>query len=154
MAPPSQLCERAKAWASLRTDGELSELEFALLDAHLGRCEACRAFAEGTEAVAAALRAAPLQQPVLQRVPPLALAPRRGRRTGVRALQVAAAVAVVASAGIFAALSGPSGRTAAPKPVSMVAGVDSPDRLRELRRPGLVERPAVLPRNRLVPEPI
>jgi hypothetical protein len=36
----------------------------------------------------------------------------------------------------------------------MVAGLDSPDGLRELRRPGLVERPHILPRNGLVPVPV
>jgi hypothetical protein len=146
MPPKSHLCERARAWASLRTDSELSELESALLDAHLGRCESCRTFAQGIEAVAAALRTAHLQQPV-----PLVLPPRSGR-TGLRALQVAAAVMVVVSAGVVAAFTGPSGTAVAAKPVSMVAGLDSPDRLRELRRPALVERShAVLPRNRLVP---
>ncbi|MCW2965758.1 MAG: hypothetical protein JWO17_3010 [Actinomycetia bacterium] len=156
MPPNSQLCERAKAWASLRTDGELSELESALLDAHLGRCEPCCTFARGSAAVAAALRAAPLQQPVLQRALPLALAPRQARRTGLRALQVTAAVVLVVSAGVVAAFSGPSRSAAAAKHVSMVASVDSPDRLRQLRRPGLVDRGAgVLPRNGLVPgEPV
>jgi predicted anti-sigma-YlaC factor YlaD len=151
MPPNSHLCERARAWASLRTDGELSELESALLDAHRGRCESCRTFARGIEAVAAALRTAQLQHPE-----PLVLATRSGRRTGLRALQVAAAVVVVVSAGVVAAFTGPSGTVAKAKPVSMVAALDSPDRLRELRRPALVERSrGVLPRNRLVPgEPI
>jgi predicted anti-sigma-YlaC factor YlaD len=150
MPPNSQLCERAKAWASLRTDGELSELESALLDAHLGRCESCDTFARDAEVVAAALRAAPLEQPA-----PLAFAPRRARRTGVRVLQVAAAVVIVVSAGVVGAFSGPSRSGAAAKPVSMVASVDSPDRLRQLRRPALIERGGVLPRNRLVPaEPV
>jgi hypothetical protein len=60
------------------------------------------------------------------------------------------------SAGVVAAFTGPSGAVVKPMPVSMVAGLDSPDRLRELRRPALVERSrGVLPRNRLVPgEPI
>jgi predicted anti-sigma-YlaC factor YlaD len=146
MHPKSHLCDRARAWSSLRTDGELSELESALLDAHLGRCESCRAFAHGAEAVAVALRVARLEQPV-----PLVLAGRPARRTGVRALQVAAAVVVVASGGIAAAVSGPSGSATAAKQVSMVAGVDSPDRLRELRRPGLVGQRRILPRNRQVP---
>lgn len=147
MVPKSQLCERARAWASLRVDGELSELESALLDAHLGRCAACRSFATGAEGVAAALRSAGVQQPT-----PLVLAARPARRTGLRALQVAAAVAIVASAGVLAAFAGPS-QTAAAKPVSMVAGLDTPDRLRELRRPALIgqSRVPVIPRNRLVP---
>jgi predicted anti-sigma-YlaC factor YlaD len=51
-------CERARAWASLRADGELSELESALLDAHLARCASCRSFARGAVEVASALRTA------------------------------------------------------------------------------------------------
>ena len=35
--PGGQLCARARFWVSLRVDGELSELEGALLDAHLAR---------------------------------------------------------------------------------------------------------------------
>jgi predicted anti-sigma-YlaC factor YlaD len=144
MHAKSHLCERARGWSSLRTDGELSELESALLDAHLGRCEPCRTFARGAEAVAVALRSAQLQPAT-----PLVIAPRQARRTGLRALQVAAAVVVVVSAGIVAAVSGPSGSTGAAKPVSMVAGVDSPDGLRELRRPALVGHGrATIPRNR------
>jgi predicted anti-sigma-YlaC factor YlaD len=143
MEPKTHLCERARAWSSLRTDGELSELESALLDAHLGRCEPCRSFAHGAEAVAAALRSAALLPAA-----PVVVVPLRARRTGIRALQVAAAVAVVVSAGIVAAVTGPSGNASAAKPVSMVAGLDSPDRLRELRRPALVEQGRVIPRNR------
>jgi ferric-dicitrate binding protein FerR (iron transport regulator) len=149
MPPKSQLCERAKEWASLRTDGELSELESALLDAHLGRCESCRTFAQGAENAATALRSAPLQRPV-----PIRIAPQRAARPVLRTLQIAAAVAVVVSAGVVAAVSVPS-HPAAAKSVSMVAGLDSADGLRQLRRPGLIERGGVLPRNRLVPgEPI
>jgi predicted anti-sigma-YlaC factor YlaD len=151
MYPKTQLCERARAWASLQTDGELSELESALLEAHLGRCEACRTFALEAAEVAAALRTAPLEQPT-----PFVLVPRNARRASLRALQVAAAVVVVVSAGIVAAVSGSSGSTTAAKPVAMVAGADSPDRLRELRRPGLVAKPAAfVPRNRQLPgEPV
>ena len=147
MRPKSQLCERARAWVSLRIDGELSELESALLDAHLRRCEACCRFAQGAQQVAVAVRSAPLERPG-----PLVLFPRHARRTGLRALQVAAAVAVVVSAGAVAALTGgPSGGSEAAKPVAMVAASESPDRLRELRRPSLIERPHTLPRNRFVP---
>lgn len=150
MQSNSHRCERARAWASLRTDGELSELESALLDAHLGRCEACRSFADGTERVAETLRSARLQQPA-----PLMFAPRNSRRSGLRALQVAAAVVVVVSAGVVAAFSGPSGSTSAAKPISMVAGLDSPDRLRELRRPALIGQGRPVPRNRQLPgEPV
>jgi len=90
MQPQSHLCERARSWASLRADGELSDLESALLDSHLGRCSSCRTFARDTEEIAAMLRAARLETPA-----PFAPRLRQARRTGLRALQVAAAVAVV-----------------------------------------------------------
>ena len=146
MHPKSQLCERARAWASLRTDGELSELESALLDAHLGRCEPCRTFAQGTETVAATLRSEGLVRPA-----PLVLVSHQRRRNGVRTLRLATAAAAIVAVGIAGALSGPSGGASAAKPVSMVASVDSPDRLRELRRPGLIEQGRTVPRNRQVP---
>jgi anti-sigma factor RsiW len=59
-AAPGQLCSRARFWASLRVDGELSELEGALLDAHLGRCADCRDYAAGVVGATAALRNTPL----------------------------------------------------------------------------------------------
>ncbi len=147
----SHLCERARAWVSLRADDELSELESALLEAHLGRCEPCRFFAQGTEDVAAALRAARLEPSA-----PLALVVPGTRRTGRRALRLAAAAAAVVAVGAAAAFSGPAGgKTEASKPVSMVASVESPDRLRQLRRPGLIEQGRPIPRSRRDPgEPV
>jgi putative zinc finger protein len=146
----SQLCERARAWASLRADGELSELESALLDAHLGRCADCRAFATSAQSMALALRTAHLEPAA-----PVAIAPLTGshRRTFVRTMQFAVAGVFVVAAGFLASASAPD-RTSAPaaKPVVMVAGIDSPDALRELRRPGLVgHNQRELPRNRFVP---
>lgn len=132
MEPLSQLCERARTWASLRADGELSELEAALLDAHLGRCPACTDFARGFEDVAGALRATTLERPA-----PLALSLPRRR---LRALHAAAAAVVVVGAGIAALVAAPSGQHASVKPVAMVAAAESPDGLRQLRRPLLVER--------------
>src|SRR4051794_40290798 len=55
-ASGGQLCARARFWASLRIDDELSELEGALLDAHLAQCAECAAFAASAEASTAALR--------------------------------------------------------------------------------------------------
>jgi predicted anti-sigma-YlaC factor YlaD len=150
MTPQSSRCERARFWVSLRADGELSELESALLDAHVARCSSCRTFAGRSEEIVVALRAARVEQPV-----PLVLRPRQARRTGLRALQVLVAAAVVVSAGVVAAVTGPSASTAVAKPVAMVAGADSPDRLRELRRPALVAQGRAIPRNRQLPgEPI
>jgi predicted anti-sigma-YlaC factor YlaD len=148
MAAPSQLCERAREWASLRADGELSELESALLDAHLCRCAPCRSFARGAEELTAALRAARLERPA-----PLALVLPR-RRPALHALQAVLATAFVVAAGVTAALVGvdrhaPSVSTA--EPVAVVAAVESPDAFRRLRRPLLLAPVRQLPRNHRMP---
>jgi predicted anti-sigma-YlaC factor YlaD len=88
------LCERARAWAALAPDGELSELERKLLGAHLERCSSCAHFSVQVRAIAEELRAAALE-PLPQ---PVAL-PTWRRRTAyarVRAVGAAAAVAVMA----------------------------------------------------------
>jgi predicted anti-sigma-YlaC factor YlaD len=54
-------CERSREWASLRLDSELSELEQALLDAHLARCGSCAAYARAIDGATTALRSAPLE---------------------------------------------------------------------------------------------
>jgi predicted anti-sigma-YlaC factor YlaD len=143
----SQLCERARAWSSLRADGELSELESALLDAHLGRCAGCRSFAVSTETVAAALRSAHLDEPA----PPVLIPTRERAPRAIRALRITVAALVVAAVGLLGSASRPATGAKTAKPVVMVAGLESPDRLRELRRPSLVEKGHSLPRNRFVP---
>lgn len=148
MTVPSQLCERARRWASLRADDELSELESALLDAHLGRCLPCRAFAEGAEEVAVALRTARLERPS-----PLALMLPH-RRPALRALQVTSAAALVVAAGAAAALVGVdrhAGASKAAEPVAIVAAGESPDVLRELRRTLLWTQTRHVTRNRRLP---
>src|SRR3954464_552019 len=100
MAATSQLCERAREWASLRADGELSELESALLDAHLCRCAPCRSFAGGAEKLTAALRAARLERPA----PPAVVLPQH--RPALQALQAVLATAFAVAAGVTAALVG------------------------------------------------
>jgi anti-sigma factor RsiW len=82
-------CERARECASLRLDGELSEFEQALLDAHLARCEPCSAFAAELNAVTRRLRTAPLV-PLPQ---PVTLPARR--RISLRRAEVAAAAALM-----------------------------------------------------------
>jgi predicted anti-sigma-YlaC factor YlaD len=107
-------CERARAWASLSLDAELSPFERTLLDAHLERCPACAAFAADVRGITAGLRAA---EPVR---PDVALAPRlpARRRVQLRAFQAGAAAALVAAAVGLAGLvagssSAPLGTTAA-----------------------------------------
>jgi anti-sigma factor RsiW len=102
----SATCDRARAWTSRRSDGELSEFECALLDAHLERCPACATFAEDVGSITSALREAPLVQ--LSRPIDIAVRRRRSYRLPMTAAASAAAV-VVTLAGAFAMLgsSGP-----------------------------------------------
>lgn len=161
----SQLCDRARQWASLRADGEISELENALLESHLGRCEPCRTFAREADGVAAALRSvaleripAPVQLNAVQLDSVRLDLPRR--RVPVRAVQTAAAAALVVVAATLGSLLGVADRStgigsrAALRHTAMVAMADSADNLRELRRPALVAESTgtrAIPRNRLLP---
>jgi hypothetical protein len=148
MAANSQTCERARGWASLRLDGELSELESALLRSHLDRCEACARFACGADHVAAALRLARLERPG-----PVALV-FRSRRRASHVIQAGLAIALVTAAGAAAVLVGVGRQPSSPpadRPVAVVAVFESPDAFRALRRPLLLAPSRELPRNRRVP---
>jgi predicted anti-sigma-YlaC factor YlaD len=150
--PRSQVCDRARQLTSLRLDDEVSELERALLDAHLARCESCRAFADESAGITAALRCAVHE--------PLGVAvtipfPRRTRR--VRILQTAAAAALVVAAAALGSAVNFAGRSSAPAAApapphtAMLAFVDSADELRRLRRASLIESGQSIPRNRAIP---
>jgi len=88
-----EVCHRTRQHVSLRLDTELSELEEALVAAHLRRCEACWAFAVDLEAFTGTLRAAPLAEPSVQ-----FQLPRRPARIGVARAGTAATAAVSAVA--------------------------------------------------------
>ncbi len=92
--PRGVLCERARSWAALAPDGELSELERKLLDSHLTRCGACSHFAVQVAALADELQAASLQP--LPRPVALPVWHRRRAFASMRAVGAAAAVAVMA----------------------------------------------------------
>jgi anti-sigma factor RsiW len=114
-------------------DGELSELEGALLDAHLARCAACQAVAEGFGASTTALRSA-----MLERVAPVAVDLPRSPRRLLASIAVAAVLVLGVIAGGF--VSGQMSRDAAPAPhvVAVVASFDTPDQIRRLRRTTLL----------------
>jgi len=89
LSPRDGRCERARQWASLRLDGELSELEDALLEQHLEGCSSCSAFAVRLAATTEAVRAVPLERPEISYP--------RFERPGIR-LPVGRRVAIVAVA--------------------------------------------------------
>jgi anti-sigma factor RsiW len=93
-------CERAHSWVSLGLDAELSEVEQALLRAHVGRCAACAGFALDLDALTRELRRAPLARPSAVGMP------QRRRSAGTPLLQVGAAAAAVAIAAGFGSLAG------------------------------------------------
>jgi predicted anti-sigma-YlaC factor YlaD len=104
-----EVCIRTREQVSLRLDTELSELEEALVKAHLTRCVACRSFALELETLTATLRSAPLAEPSmcvqLPRRPPA----RRRLRIGLAHASTAAVGAVVAAVAIvgYAGLHSP-----------------------------------------------
>jgi hypothetical protein len=130
-----QLCARARFWVSLRVDDELSELEGALLDAHLGRCAGCRDFALGADASTAAIRAASYvgHSPVVLSLP-------RSPRRFVAGAGIAAVVAAAAVAGVLVrgAVAPHSTGATAGRAVAVIASLDTPDQLRRLRRTTLL----------------
>jgi predicted anti-sigma-YlaC factor YlaD len=141
-----QLCDRARQWASLKLDGELSELESALLDAHLARCEPCRGFAVEAQGIAGALRSVasePLPAPI-----ELDLHRRRAPKRVLHVSLVAALVLLAAALGsaLGVADRGPGSRVAVPKQTAMIA--DATENLHALRRAQLIASGQLIRRNR------
>ena len=85
------VCERVRAQVSLEVDGELSQLERAMLAAHVVRCAECRAYRRDVHALTRALRSAPLAT-----APPVAV--RRYRRSSAATRIQAGAAAAMAFA--------------------------------------------------------
>jgi len=154
MGTESRSCERAREWASLRVDRELSELESALLQAHLGRCVACHAYVAECEAIALRLRDAELER--LDHTVSLA---RVGSRRPLRLVQVGVAAALVAAAAGLGSLYGTVGahpRRATmglPKNAPLLAFDASPRGLPTTREAALSQRPpAPIPRSLALPD--
>jgi predicted anti-sigma-YlaC factor YlaD len=97
-------CERARCFACLRPDGELTDIQEKFLAFHLADCPLCRDFAEAVAGTTTAIRAtAPVEAPELRVVG--AVSPSRRRRF-VRALPATAAAAAVAATAGLAGLAG------------------------------------------------
>ena len=88
--PTTLTCDRVREWVSLEVDGELSEFESVLLNAHLSACADCVAYRADVTKITHALRHTALE--AFTR--PVGVPPRR--RVVARAMPVVAAAAVVA----------------------------------------------------------
>ncbi len=118
---PADECARASEWVSLRLDGQLSEFEELLLEAHIERCPDCKAYAANVTGLTTALRATPLEQPSVSFEAPRRT---RARTVGLRAVSAAAAVAVVGLSSIVSLqLSASKARPGAAAPERKVIGL-------------------------------
>src|SRR5829696_2558912 len=88
----SVACDRVRAQISLELDGELSQLERAMVGAHVLRCARCHAFQRSVRSFTRELRAAP------QLLPSAGLLVRRPRRIPVVARYQASVAAAMALA--------------------------------------------------------
>jgi predicted anti-sigma-YlaC factor YlaD len=96
-------CARACQQLSQHMDSELSEFELVLLEAHLRRCDDCRAFGQSITGLTEALRAVPMESPSVSFQPPRIRTRIDTLLTGaLRAGSAAAAIAVVALTGLVA----------------------------------------------------
>jgi predicted anti-sigma-YlaC factor YlaD len=130
MRTTARRCDRAREYASLRLDGELSDFESTLLDSHIERCPSCRAFAEDLVGVTERLRTAPLERPLI-----VLTLPQR-RFAVLRTMQAsAAAAAVVSVVGIGALFGMLHSSASAPGRVAKLGSMAQEKReFRDLRR--------------------
>jgi anti-sigma factor RsiW len=124
-------CERARMWAALLPDGELSQFERRILEVHLARCTDCARHAEQVAAIVAVVRdtpSEPLRGPV-----EVVRRPRFGwGRVGRIAVGGSAAAAVAAAAlavSVGTTLNHGRAQTETYPPVVIVS--QSPDRADE-----------------------
>jgi ferric-dicitrate binding protein FerR (iron transport regulator) len=129
------LCDRAREWASLRLDGELSPLEEELLERHLEACDDCRAFEDDLRWATDVIRLAPQERPSRR----LTLPARPARRvSGRRLTAIAATAALAAGALIGSVVERPSSEepTKGPTEVSLLS--NEAEQLRDLPRTRLL----------------
>jgi predicted anti-sigma-YlaC factor YlaD len=141
LRPQPHTCDRAREWVSLRLDDEISELEDALLEAHVHRCGACREYEATVRGAVLAVRARPLER----MNEPIVVAGRR--RPMLRPAAVARVAAVVAAVvGVTTVLStqaakGPAAHGSSSIPVASVPDDQDLKQLRALRVLQLGGRP-------------
>jgi hypothetical protein len=113
-------CERAREWASLRLDDELSVLEEEILERHLDFCDACRRFEEGMRLSTARIRSTPLETPS-RRVAVPSRAGAGGQYRKRTALVAAAALAIGALVGSLVERPGAPVPSESPSQVSLLS---------------------------------
>ena len=155
MRTTGRRCDRAREYASLRLDGELSDFERVLLDSHLERCPSCRVFADDLVGVTERLRTASLERPAIAITLP------RRRLVAFRGIRVSAAAAAVVSVVGIGALFGllNSSATTPTRGTGKLASMATENRdFRDLRRAVLTtpQKPDAPPRRprlsrRLIP---
>lgn len=143
-------CAQACQHLSLRADGELSEFESVLLEAHLAVCPDCQSFEKGVTGFTTLLRAVVPEQPIVSFQLP------RGRSranallaTSLRAGSAAAALAIVVLTG-FATFHSALHSSSSGVPSANVGEtrlvLDLHERqLQQLDSLGRARRPAVVP---------
>jgi predicted anti-sigma-YlaC factor YlaD len=94
-------CDRARSLISLRLDQRLSELESRMLEAHVARCEDCRAFEQDARRLTATIRA----QPLVPLGGPVTVERQRALRRLARLAAAGSAAAAVVVAGTLLGLS-------------------------------------------------
>lgn len=124
-------CSRAQAWASLELDGELSQLEQVLLEAHLRSCPACAVRVADMRAFTEAVRAEPLARPA----EPVFVQTPVARRSRSLAVKIAVAATLAALAGGLGVLAGTvsSGSGTPTAPDRDLAFLDSLDGRRDMQ---------------------
>jgi anti-sigma factor RsiW len=118
------VCDRVRGQISLALDGELSQLERAMLSSHVERCASCRAYQAGSAALTSLLRGAPLEamaRPVLVH--------RRRRSIAGTRVQVAAVAAIA-----VAALVG-AGQLMQSEPIELNPAVFIPSGAKQVKLP-------------------
>jgi anti-sigma factor RsiW len=122
------VCSRAREWASLRLDGELSPLEKELLERHLETCEDCRAFESNVRWATDVMRLTAAERP--SRRVTIPSRPARRLSAGPRRAAIAA-VAALALGALAGSVAGPG--STEPESPPEVSFVDA-DELEDFRR--------------------
>jgi anti-sigma factor RsiW len=121
-SPHGVPCERVPELASLRLDGELSELGAAALGQHLAACPPCAEAVAEMEAATELVRAAPPERPSRRFE-----LPARPARPLVRLAAIAAVLALAVGFSVFGAMVGGGSERRAPTAPNDVAVLPEED---------------------------